>query len=202
MATSASVRHSVWKRRERSFSLADRVGVALERCPGLPSCWRPARTTRGNLGCGSRSGYESGRRDQSRGAGSWSKEAPPVAGWRRRGVRAATFFSRAQLAPTSERGWGASRNLTRFISLDARGRCGADGAEYERQRCRGRAARPRVRWFASSSTNVTSSCTRCEGFAECRRVWFRWFSFFDCYRSLSRLRLQETSFFCLHLLRV
>mgnify|MGYP006873563548 CR=1 FL=1 len=105
-------------------------------------------TTRGNLGCGSRRGYESGRRDQSRGAGSWSKEAPPVAGWRRRGVRAATFFSRAQLAPTSERGWGASRNLTRFISLDARGRCGADGADSERERCRGRAARPRVRWFA------------------------------------------------------
>ena len=46
LATSASVRHSVWKRRERSFSLADRVGVALERCPGLPSCWRPARTSR------------------------------------------------------------------------------------------------------------------------------------------------------------
>ena len=179
LARSASVRHGVWKRRARSFSLADRVGVALERCPGLPSSWRRARTTRENLGCGSRSGYESGRRDQSRGAGPWSKEAPPVAGWRRRGVRAATFFSRAQLAPTSERGWGASRNLTRFISRDARGRCGADGAEYERQRCRGRAARPRVRWFASSSTNVTSSCTRCEGFAECRRVWFRWFSFFD-----------------------
>jgi len=31
-ATSASVRHSVWKRRVRSFSCADRVGVALERC--------------------------------------------------------------------------------------------------------------------------------------------------------------------------
>ena len=46
LATSASVRHSVWKRRVRSFSLADRVGVALERCPGLPSCWRPARTSR------------------------------------------------------------------------------------------------------------------------------------------------------------
>ena len=45
LATSASVRHSVWKRRERSFSLADRVGVALERCPGLPSCWRLARTS-------------------------------------------------------------------------------------------------------------------------------------------------------------
>ena len=53
LATSASVRHSVWKRRERSFSLADRVGVALERCPGLPSCWRLARTSRGNLCCGS-----------------------------------------------------------------------------------------------------------------------------------------------------
>ena len=26
------------------FSLADRVGVALERCPGLPSSWRLART--------------------------------------------------------------------------------------------------------------------------------------------------------------
>ena len=89
-----------------------------------------------------------GRRDQSRGVHCPSKEAPPVVGRRRCGVRAATFFSRAQLAPTSERGWGASLNLTRFISLDARGRCGADGAEYERQRCRGRAARPRVRWFA------------------------------------------------------
>ena len=143
LATSASVRHSVWKRRARLFSLADRVGVALERCPGLPSSCRLARTTRGNLGCGSRSGYESGRRDQSRGAGSWSKEAPPVAGWRRRGVRAATFFSRAQLAPTSERGWGASLNRTISISLDAPGRCGADGADSQRQRCRGRAASPR-----------------------------------------------------------
>ena len=46
LATSASVRHSVWKRKVRSFSLADRVGVALERCPGLPSCRRPARTSR------------------------------------------------------------------------------------------------------------------------------------------------------------
>ena len=45
LATSASVRHGVWKRRARSFSLADRVGVALERCPGLPSSWRLARTT-------------------------------------------------------------------------------------------------------------------------------------------------------------
>ena len=45
LATSASVRHGVWKRRARSFSLADRVGVALERCPGLPSCWRLARTS-------------------------------------------------------------------------------------------------------------------------------------------------------------
>ena len=44
LATSASVRHSVWKRRVRSFSLADRVGVALERCPGFPS-WRLARTS-------------------------------------------------------------------------------------------------------------------------------------------------------------
>ena len=35
------------------------------------------------------------------------------------------------------------------VELDARGRCGADGAESGRQRCRGRAARPRVRWFAS-----------------------------------------------------
>ena len=95
-----------------------------------------------------------------------------------------------------------SRNRTRSISLDARGRGGADGADSERQRCRGRAARRRGRWFASSSTIVTRSQTRCEGFAGCRRVWFRWFSFFDCYRSLSRLRLQETSFFCLHLLRV
>ena len=39
-ATSASVRHSVWKRRMRSFSYADRVGVALERCPGIPSFGR------------------------------------------------------------------------------------------------------------------------------------------------------------------
>ena len=41
-ATSASVRHSVWKRRVRSYSCADRIGVALERCPGIPSfgSWR------------------------------------------------------------------------------------------------------------------------------------------------------------------
>ena len=39
-ATSASVRHSVWKRKMRSFSCADRVGVALERCPGIPSFGR------------------------------------------------------------------------------------------------------------------------------------------------------------------
>ena len=38
--TPASVRHSVWKRRMRSFSYADRVGVALERCPGIPSFGR------------------------------------------------------------------------------------------------------------------------------------------------------------------
>ena len=46
LATSASVRHSVWKRsRMRSFSYADRVGVALERCPGIPSFgrWRALR---------------------------------------------------------------------------------------------------------------------------------------------------------------
>ena len=42
--TPASVRHSVWKRRMRSFSCVDRVGVALERCPGIPSFWQLART--------------------------------------------------------------------------------------------------------------------------------------------------------------
>ena len=30
-------RSLVWKRRRRSFLYADRVGVALERCPGIPS---------------------------------------------------------------------------------------------------------------------------------------------------------------------
>ena len=171
--------------------------------PRHSELWSLARTRLEGIWAFARAAAAShGRRNQSRGVHCPSKEAPPVVGRRRCGVRAATFFSRAQLAPTSERGWGASLNLTRFISLDARGRCGADGADSERQRCHGRAARPRVRWFACSSTIVTSSCTRCEWFAGCRRVWFRWFSFFDCCRSLSRLRLQETSFFCLHLLRV
>jgi len=51
---SASVRRSVWKRKMRSFSYVDRVGVALERCPGIPSfVWRLARTRRENLWFGS-----------------------------------------------------------------------------------------------------------------------------------------------------
>ena len=154
-ATSASVRHSVWKRRRRSFSCDDRVGVALERCPGIPSFGRLALTRRGNLGICSRCGHERGRRNQSRGVHSWSKEAPPVVGRRRCGVRAASFFSRAHWAPTSERGWGASLNLTRTNSLDAPGRCGAGGADSERQRCHGRAARPRVRWFASRAPSAS-----------------------------------------------
>ena len=93
--------------------------------------------------------------DQSRGVHSWSKEARPVVGRRRCVVRAASFFSRAHWAPTSERGWGASLNLTRTNSLDAPGRCGADGADSERQRCRGRGARPRVRWFASREAGAS-----------------------------------------------
>ena len=36
----ASVQHSVRKRSMRSFSYAIRVGVALERCPGIPSFGR------------------------------------------------------------------------------------------------------------------------------------------------------------------
>ena len=36
----ASVQHSVRKRSMRSFSYANRVGVALERCPGIPSFGR------------------------------------------------------------------------------------------------------------------------------------------------------------------
>ena len=147
LATSASVRHSVWKRRERSFSLADRVGVALERCPGLPSCWRPARTSR-ESGLWLELRHEASQSRSTKVVYCRSEETTPVVERRRRGVRAELVFSTAQLAPTSERGWGASLNLTRSISLDARGRCGADGADSERQRCHGRAARPRVRWFA------------------------------------------------------
>ena len=53
---------------------------------------------------------------------------------------------------------------------------------------RGRFGAPAMPWASGqassqvvriSSTNVTSSCTRCEGFAGCRRVWFRWFSVKD-----------------------
>ena len=88
-----------------------------------------------------------------------SEETTSVVGRQRCGVRAAALFSRAPLAPTSERGWGASRNRTRFISLDARGRCGAGGADSERQRCHGRAARPRVRWFASRDASASRNTT-------------------------------------------
>ena len=149
LATSASVRHSVWKRRARSFSLADRVGVALERCPGLPSCWRLARTSSRESGLWLEPSHESSQSRSSKVVYCRSEETTPVVERRRCGVRAELVFSTAQLAPTSERGWGASLNLTRSISLDARGRCGAGGADSERQRCRGRAARPRVWWFAS-----------------------------------------------------
>ena len=123
--------------------------------PRHSELWSLARTRRGNLGICARCGHERGRRNQSRGVHSWSKEAPPVVGRRRCGVRAASFFSRAHCTPTSERGWGASLNLTRSISFDARGRRGADGADLERQRCRGRAARPRVRWFASLAPSAS-----------------------------------------------
>ena len=62
---------------------------------------------------------EEDARDQSRGVHSWPKEARPVVGRRRCVVREASFFSRAHWAPTSERGWGASLNPTKSISLDA-----------------------------------------------------------------------------------
>jgi len=41
------------------------------------------------------------------------------------------------------------------VSPGAPGRCGAGGAGSERQRCRGRAARPRVRWFASRDPSAS-----------------------------------------------
>ena len=163
-ATSASVRHSVWKRKIRSFSCDDRVGVALERCPGIPSFWQLARTCRENLECGSSCAAIHGTSTNRHCAHCPSKETPPVVGRRRCGVRAMFVFSRAHWAPTSERGWGASLNLTRTNSLDAPGRCGADGADSERQRCRGRAARPRVRWFASRDAGASVHAHAVKGF--------------------------------------
>jgi len=91
-------------------------------------------------------------------------------GRRRCGVRAICVFSRAHWAPTSERGWGASLNLTRTNSLDAPGRYGADEADSERQRCRGRAVRPRVRWFASRDASASLAHYDCERFSGCERV--------------------------------
>ena len=114
--------------------------------PRHSELWSLARTRRGNLGFGSSCAAIHGTSTNRHGAHCPSKETPPVVGRRRCGVRAICVFSRAHCTPTSERGWGASLNPTRSISLDARGRCGADGADSERQRCRGRAARPRVRW--------------------------------------------------------
>ena len=132
--------------------------------PRHSELWSLARTRRGNLGICSSYGHERGRRNQSRGVNSWSKEAPPVVGRWRCGVRAIFVFSRAHWAPTSERGWGASLNLTRTNSLDAPGRCGADGADLERQRCRGRAARRRVRWFASRDASASLHTTTVNDF--------------------------------------
>ena len=149
----------------RSCSYADRVGVALERCPGIPSFGRWRARVEGIWAFARAAAASHGRRNKSRGVHCPSKEAPPVVGRRRCGVRAIQVFSRAHWTPTSERGWGASLNLTTFISLDAPGRCGAGGADSERQRCPGRAARPRVRWFASrvaSASLVLITDARCE----------------------------------------
>ena len=123
--------------------------------PRHSELWSLARTRRGNLGFGSSCAAIHGISTNRHGAHCPSKETPPVVGRRRCGVRAICVFSRAHCTPTSERGWGASLNPTRSISLDAHGRCGAGEADSERQRCRGRAARPRVSWFASRSPNAS-----------------------------------------------
>ena len=107
-----------------------------------------------------------------------SEETTPVVERPRRGLRADFFFSRAHWTSTSERGWGASLNPTRSISLDAPGRCGSDGAESERQRCRGRAARPRVRWFASRAASASLLATTVNELLDTKGSRFWWVFFF------------------------
>ena len=178
LATSASVRHGVWKRRARSFSLADRVGLALERCPGLPSCWRPART--------------------SRESGLWLALRLRI-----RKTRPITRCGSMVEGGSTGRRLAASRRASSYLFLesaagaDERARLGREPQPHEihiPRRAwsvrggRGRVRAPAMPWATGQvSSQVVRiacvervcSCTHCEGFAECRRVWFRWFSFFD-----------------------
>ena len=162
-----------------SFSLADRVGVALERCPGLPSCWRLARTS------SRESGLWLALRLRIRKTGPITRCGLPIEGG------------------STGRRLAASRRardlcfLESAAGADERARLGREPQPHEKHIPRrawsvrggrgrfGAPAMPRASGQASSQVvriahpELVASCTRCEGFVECRRVWFRWFSFFD-----------------------
>ena len=164
----------------RSFSLADRVGVALERCPGLPSSWRLARTS-------------------SRESGLWLALRLRI-----RKTRPITRCGSMVEGGSTGRRLAASRRASSYLFLesaagaDERARLGREPQPHEihiPRRAwsvrggRGRFGAPAMPWASGQASSQVVRIffherdefmhTLCEGFAECRRVWFRWFSFFD-----------------------
>ena len=94
-------------------------------------------------------------------------------------ARAASFFSRAHWALTSERGWGASLNPTRSMSLETR-LVGAGRAGPVRSASDAVGEQPGLESGGLHRERVCSR-TRCEGFAGCRGVACAAFTSFDCY---------------------
>ena len=150
--------------------------------PRHSELWSLARMRRENLERGSSCGAIHGTSTNRHGAHCPSKEAPPVVGRRRCGVRAICVFSRAHWAPTSERGWGESLNLTRFISLDAPGR----------RRCREQAER---RWSSAlrRRTPVHPCCEKWWASQRASELTARGLVFFYFYLFSSRFHFRWLS---------